>query len=373
MHLHGAFVVGAVIAGIGAAQAGDLTIANWNIQTLVYPADPHTVFAGDYRRQQADFADLQRWRDLVGADVYLLQEVTSPMAIESVFPSAEGWRYCISGQYANDEGLPVTPVCTAPGQTPHVPQAAVRHQYTAIAIRPNAPVEIVSVADLQSLNVGSLDWDPSLGSWVVHPVRWGLDATLKSGSSQVRLLVVHMKTGCFDDQLTRDDWLEDPAGKAAVKSACTTLGRQLFPLRGWLEAREAGGEAWMVVGDFNRRLDAGAGTSQNEVWTALSGYEPVTLTTGAIVDKDPRADIALFRSPYKEASVCWREFREPHPTSLASADTYYMLPIEFFIFGEKAKSMVVDTGHQIAWPWPQPVDTQRLSDHCPEAIRIKLN
>jgi hypothetical protein len=368
MHLHGALVIGALMAGIGAAQGGDLTIANWNIQTLVYPADPLTVFPGDYRRQHADFADLRRWRDLVGADVYLLQEITSPAAIEAVFPSAEGWRYCISGQYAKDEGLPVSPACTAPGQTPHVPQAAERHQYTAIAIRPNAPVEIVSVADLQSLNVGSLD------GGVVRPVRWGLDATLKSGSSQLRLLVVHMKSGCFDDRLTRDDWLEDPAGKAAVGSACTTLGRQLFPLRGWLEAREAAGEAWMVVGDFNRRLDAGAGTFQDEVWTALSGYEPRTdLTTGAIVDKDIRADIALFRSPYKEASVCWREFREPNPTSLESADAYNLLPIEFFVFGERTKSIVVDNSHQIAWPWPQPVDMQRLSDHCPEAIRIKLN
>src|SRR6476659_8049145 len=71
-----AVVVGGLTLAVGAAQGSDLTIANWNVQTLVYPDDPLTVFPGDYRRQPTDFADLRRWRDLVAADVYLLQEVT---------------------------------------------------------------------------------------------------------------------------------------------------------------------------------------------------------------------------------------------------------------------------------------------------------
>ncbi len=91
---------------VGAAAAADLTIANWNIQTLPHPADTVTVFPDDHRRTAADFADLRRWRDLAAADIYLLQEVTSPAAIDAIFPVAEGWSHCIGGQYAEKEGLP---------------------------------------------------------------------------------------------------------------------------------------------------------------------------------------------------------------------------------------------------------------------------
>ncbi|WFU07493.1 hypothetical protein QA648_36390 (plasmid) [Rhizobium sp. CB3171] len=96
----------AVLSAAG-ASAAEIKLGNWNIQTLGYSGDPQTVFAGDYIRKPADFADLRNWRDKVGADVYFLQEVTSPAAINEVFPLSDGWSFCISGQYAVDENLPV--------------------------------------------------------------------------------------------------------------------------------------------------------------------------------------------------------------------------------------------------------------------------
>ncbi|MER9332119.1 hypothetical protein [Mesorhizobium sp. M0488] len=61
------------------------------MQTLLYAGDPVTVFPGDYIRQPQDYADLKAWRDKVGASVFFLQEVSSPAAINEVFPVTDGW------------------------------------------------------------------------------------------------------------------------------------------------------------------------------------------------------------------------------------------------------------------------------------------
>lgn len=296
---------------------------------------------------------------------YLLQEVTSPAAIDAVFPAAEGWSHCISGQYAQKEGLAVAPVCVNAGETAPMPQAAERAQFTAIAIRPGASVTLDAIADVKDLNVGSLD------DGQVRPMRWGLDVTLKAGTNSIRALIVHMKSGCFDDRFFPDDYQEDPANKPPVGSSCTTLGRQLFPLRQWIEAREQAGEAWLIAGDFNRRLDAGGGTFQDEMWEALSGYRPRPQGEGAIADTDVRADIELFRLPYKQAASCWIEFSNARPGSLAQADGYFMQPIEFFLFGRTLEPDVAGE-RQVPWPWPEAHDPERLSDHCPAALALKL-
>lgn len=356
-----AIAIVAIIWQAGNALPAEITLANWNIQTLVYLGDPQTVFDDDYVRSAADIADLKRWRDLVAADVYFLQEVTSPAAIDAVFPVAEGWVHCISGQYSQSQGLAAGPTCTSGNDAPHRPSGEERMQFTAIAVHSSGAARIVKAEDFEALNVRSMD------DGEVRDVRWGLDVTLEIGGKQVRTLVVHMKSGCFDDRIDRAFWLNDPAGTPPKVFACDTLGRQLFPLRKWIEEREAGGDSWLVAGDFNRRLDAGAGPFQDEVWRALSGFTP----DRAGIDQDSRPDIELFRSPYKEASVCWREFLDARPADLAAADNYNLLPIEFFLFGTTADALVVKgNDKQVAWPHPVAADPKRLSDHCPSSIRL---
>jgi len=360
---HLAMAAALFLSGIPAAQAADVTLANWNIQTLTYPADPKTVFPDDYRRTQSDYEDLIRWRDRTGAAVFLLQEVTSPAAIDAIFPAADGWTHCISGQYAAAEGLPPGSLCTRPGQAAHKPMGEGRAQYTAVAIRPGAAVTLGTVSDYADLNVRSLD------DGVERDLRWGLDVSLTAGGETLRVLVVHMKSGCFDDFIRRNLWETAPQ-PPAVRHACDTLGRQLYPLRAWVEARETAGENWMLAGDFNRRLDAGAGPFQDEVWRALSGFAKAR--DGTDLDAQ-RADIPLFRSPYKEASACWQEFRNAEPATLADADDYNMLPIEFFIFGQKAKMHVLPaSGAHVSWPNGTPADKKRLSDHCPLTLKVRL-
>jgi endonuclease/exonuclease/phosphatase family metal-dependent hydrolase len=347
--------------------ANQATLANWNIQTLTYPGDPKTVFPDDYRRTAQDFSDLVKWRDFAAADIFFLQEVTSPAAIDAVFPVTQGWKHCISGQYSKDQGGPAQPICTETGGIAAKPTGDSRTQYTAVAIRTGSAAKIDAVSDVPSLDVRTKT------DGQIRSIRWGLDVTVSLGMERLHVLVVHLKTGCFDAALTRREFTEDPAGKEPSGSNCVVLARQLFPLRAWIEARESEASAWMIVGDFNRRFDSGAGSFQDEAWSALSGYAPrPDSSSGALTDSDTRTDIPLFRAPYKEASLCWRELREPFPASLATADDYNILPIEFFLYGNRARPLVSPaSGKQVPWPYPVAADMKRLSDHCPKTIRIE--
>ncbi|TPJ81979.1 hypothetical protein FJ434_20735 [Mesorhizobium sp. B2-5-13] len=351
-----------LICSIGQGAAAEVRIANWNIQTLVYAGDPHTVFPDDHVRQPADFADLRSWRDKVATPVFFLQEVTSPAALNEVFPVADGWEHCISGQFAQDENLTQGPICTKAGDNLIKPAGETRTQYTGVAWRPSAGVTVDSVVDVADLNVRS---DDPQG---IRNVRWGLDVTLHSGETAVRVLVVHLKSGCFDDFMNFKFFTVDPATTPPERSSCNTIARQMYPLHKWLRAREEAGDTWMIVGDFNRRLDAGAGTFQDEVWQALSAYSPGS--DG--LDRDARPDTELFRAPYKKPSLCWADLANPYPTTLADADDYNMSPIEFFVFGKQAAALIdPSTEEQIVWAPATAADPKRLSDHCPARLTLE--
>ncbi|MER9446753.1 hypothetical protein [Mesorhizobium sp. M0254] len=356
--------VAMLIACIGQVSAAQIRIANWNIQTLVYAGDPHTVFPSDHVRQPGDFADLRAWRDKVDAPVFFLQEVTSPAALDEVFPVVNGWEHCISGQFAEDEKLAPGPICTKAGGTLVKPAGETRTQYTGVAWRPSAGVSIDSVVDVADLNVRSDDNDG------IRNVRWGLDVTLHSGGTALRVLIVHLKSGCFDDFMDFRFFTVDPATTSPERNSCNTLARQMYPLHKWLRAREEAGNAWMIVGDFNRRLDAGAGTFQDEMWQALSAYSPGS----SGIDRDTRPDTELFRAPYKKSSLCWADMATAYPATLAAADKYNMVPIEFFVFGKRAVELVArGTEEQIVWTPATPADPKRLSDHCPARMTLNTN
>lgn len=346
-------------------EAAEFTLGNWNIQTLVYPGDPKTVFPDDHVRSSQDFADLKHWRDAVSADVIFLQEVTSPAALDAIFPVAQGWEHCISGQFAEAEGQNITHVCTKSDMTAVKPTTATRVQYPAVALRPESRLKITAAVDYKPLDVTFDD------NGTIRRIRWGLDVTIQApAGSTLRVLNVHLKSGCFDDFISFRLWNTDPATGQPSSRACDTLGQQMYPLRKWIEAREAGGEAWMIVGDFNRRLDAQPGAIPDEVWIALSGYSADRFGH----DRDPRSDIQLFRQPYENMSVCWREFRQPNPSGIANPDSYNILPIEFFIYGTRAATMIVpESEKQFPWPNPTSADKARLSDHCPSSVTIKMD
>lgn len=191
-----------------------LRIAAWNVAWL--NAEPMT---GTVKRSVADYARLKRYADTLAPDIIALSEVDGPDAAARLFDPRE-----YSFHFSRAGGA----------------------QRTGFAYRSELPTTLHP--DLESLATGGL--------------RSGTDMTLGSGKESIRLLAVHLKSGCFLKPLS--------AGKA-----CAKLARQVPIVEAWIDARAAEGVAFAVLGDFNRVLFRNG--REDLVWQDWNDGEPVGL------------------------------------------------------------------------------------------------
>lgn len=236
-----------------AGQAHALRLATWNLEWLLTPADRAELGkrctsqqprSGDRAlpctpgraqpptRTAADFDALartaMRLHDVVQADALALQEVDGPAAARQVF--RQGWQLDCFVKRAHP-------------------------QKVGFAVREGTPYRCNG--DLNALDVD--------GS-----TRAGADITLHPGTPrEVRLLAVHLKSGCFNGKLDRQF------------APCQRLRQQVPVLERWVDDRVREGKAFAILGDFNRHLDqdarhpAGPDESQPfNVFQALSDNDP---------------------------------------------------------------------------------------------------
>ena len=194
------------------------------VRALPCPKEPYPPVP---RHDAADLALMAAYAARAGADVVAVQEVDGPEAAALVFPG-------------------FIPACFIDRAHP---------QKTGFVIRSGIPFRCNG-------DVSALDDDGA--------ARAGADITLWPGTPHaVRLLSVHLKSGCFDRPLSD---LENPV--------CARLQMQVPVLAGWVAARRAGGEAFAILGDLNRRLEVDAGLpSRESLWAALSAAAPVVRIT----------------------------------------------------------------------------------------------
>ncbi len=203
-----------------------LKIASWNLEFLAERNGD-----GCTPRNDADYAAMRNIVDKLDADVIAFQEAENEAAAARVF---DPQRYAIVM-----ETRPGAPSGTCGGAHPE--QRVIR-QAVGFAIRKD--IKFDRHADVSSLSLGNAQ------------LRSGVDITLKAtGSAPIRLLAIHLKSGCF-------------AGND--NKACPTLFEQLPALESWIDAAAAGPTRFAVLGDWNRRL-ALAGDS---LWTEIDDGEP---------------------------------------------------------------------------------------------------
>ncbi|MBA4111601.1 MAG: hypothetical protein C0487_18635 [Leptothrix sp. (in: Bacteria)] len=234
-------------------QTDALHLATWNMEWLLTPADRAELGSRCVRQQPrsheralpctpgkaqpptrgaADFDALARTatqlHEVLRADAVALQEVDGATAARQVF--RHGWKLdCFV-----DRAHP---------------------QKVGFAIREGTPYRCNG-------DLSALDIDGS--------TRAGADVTLYPGTArEVRLLSVHLKSGCFNGKLDRQF------------APCQRLRQQVPVLERWVDERVREGKAFAILGDFNRHLDkdsnhpAGPDESQPlNVFNALSDNEP---------------------------------------------------------------------------------------------------
>jgi hypothetical protein len=182
----------------------------------------------------------------------------------------------------------------------------------------------------------------------------------------LRILGVHLKTGCFVGALIRNRWNDPPfqwQHDTTADHPCMTLARQMRPLRAWIAKSAQQGTPFVIVGDFNRRIDAEAShPDQPDLFPMLNG----------VATETPTDDFVLARVPEGTASIhaCWPEDNGSDREN----------SIDYLIFGPEfrptdwqdtyKKLRYVDIT-SIGGASLTKVDNDwRLSDHCPARVSI---
>ena len=193
----------------GPAAAAELKLATWNLDWLTLrPAGDPTLPADVRPKQTADLARLRGYAAALAADVVALQEVDGAAAAETVFPPAQYNLHLTADRVVQRVGF------------------AVRRGLAFTANPDLTALELPGTTRLRS----------------------GADITLDGSGGRLRLLSVHLKQGCRQERLTD-----------RTRPACPLLRAQLAALQGWVAQRRDEGVPFVLLGDFNRWMDAGDG------------------------------------------------------------------------------------------------------------------
>lgn len=102
-------------------------------------------------------------------------------------------------------------------------------------------------------------------------VRPGLALELQLPGRRVSFLNVHLKSGCANivpTPIYQARLLDDPA------PACVVLNRQVAPLERWLDSTAKTSPEYVLLGDFNRRIDEEAAAAIKPEQVRIDGSKP---------------------------------------------------------------------------------------------------
>ena len=258
------------------AHAEELKIATWNLNWLT--TRDRDVPNDVKIRSEDDFVRLAQYAQELNADVIAIEEVDGFPNASKLFP---------------------------------------RDRYSIHMTRDRV-VQRVGIVVRRGLHY---DQNRDLTALAEHHLRSGADITLHLEASDLRVLAIHLKTGCHGQALpTSND------------RACLELRDQVPPLADWIAARRQEGVPFIVLGDFNRWLD---------------GRDTMLA--------DLRKAAPLVRATEGHRSACWGKgtFIDHILAGGAAAD--WMRP---------------DTLRELTYHETDAAMKEQLSDHCPVSVQL---
>lgn len=292
------------------AAPAELKIATWNLEWFMTPETVRALtpaclpreaprdgarralpcdVAHELARSGEDISALRRHARRLDADVIALQEVDGEQAARLVFP---GYQFCFSTRVAV--------------------------QNNGFAIRRGLP--FACGPELTDLSLRD-------------DVRRGVEVRLFPGTpSELRLLSVHLKSGCARDSLD------------STRPSCVQLAAQVAILERWIDTQAAARIPFAVLGDFNRDLRR----------------EPAGVSLWADIDDSDPQDADLVNTAEGQG------FQNCSPSQTF---TGY---IDYIVLGRQmAQGLVKDSfGRELFRP--KDALRRKLSDHCPVFIRIRV-
>ena len=281
-----------LLAAAASSATESLKIAAWNIEHLM--AEEGT---GCKPREDEDYALVRHYAEQLDADVIALQEIENAAAAHRVFDPEE-YAIEVSRRNGADRGE----CWDHPGQTygPLHTGFAIRHE-----------VDYERHADVHN---------PSIDG------RHGVDVEIRMDGETLRLLSVHLRSGCLTNE-------HDARGEPA----CDTLHAQMDLVTDWLDARTREGQPAAALGDFNRRFTL----PDDRLWARLSDGAPAEYTNLT------EGHEQICRGPNKGMPYIDHIILNPMAVPYVASD---LLPIAY----------------------DEPFD-DAPSDHCPIAVRLRAD
>jgi endonuclease/exonuclease/phosphatase family metal-dependent hydrolase len=268
------------------AGAATLKLATWNLEWLTdRPAGDPALPRDVTPKRPGDIALLAGYAERLDADVIGVQEVDGPAIAAKIFPPD---RYAIH--------MTRDPVVQRVG-------LVVRR---GIDFRANP--DLVGLVPAPEAR---------------HPLRSGADITLHLQGGLLRILAVHLKTGCREEPLSRSS-----------RPSCETLRQQIPALQGWIVQRRAEGVPFVILGDFNRWMEG-----RDQLLAALRQAAPLTRATESL------------------SSPCWGGGGFIDHILAGGAAASWMQPDTLRV------TMYREQG--AGWK-------ERLSDHCPVSVKFQI-
>ena len=277
----------------------ELKVASWNIAWLG---------SHEYNeRKPTDYKQLAVYAKQLDADVIALQEVENGQWAQKVFGNEYDFYFSTKDWV----------------------------QRVGVAVRKSAGLTVIA-KEYKDLDVTR--------------VRHGMDLTLSRNGKELKLLAVHLKSGCFTDPLDSKSVSMMPSVSekdVKRKQACSTLSKQIEPLERWVDKQAKENKAFVVLGDFNRRFSQDISNKYAEdqgLWQAL----------------DDEGNETLWTPTATKNSDCW--------------GGYYKDYIDHIVFNPSAKSMYLDDSfEQLVFKEKYTKELSRsLTDHCPISVKLSL-
>lgn len=317
-------------------SSDSLRIGTWNIANLHHETGI-PLRAGAFARDEEDYERLAALVSTMALDIVALQEVGSPAAVRRIFPEDE-YHVVMSERYnVGDEQRPIDG----------------RDIFTAMVFSkarfPTVPV----TSTLNALAITHIGFDRD-GTPSARPTRSGIITNITLSGEPVKILGVHLKSFCHR-------WSLDPIIDQSPSTGrpfdsrfdCRTLRAQLSILESWIEQQSAQGITTIVLGDFNREMNAVNNLEEpiDQFWLDLNDGTP--------------NDLSLSKGPLGTDEVCWPN----HPRR----------------FEEHIDLIIYDNGLSDLAALTEPIKLtmgfendpkyadktrQRLSDHCPVLMTI---
>ncbi len=194
-------------------------------------------------------------------------------------------------------------------------------------------------------------------------VRPGLALELQLPGRRISFLNVHLKSGCANIVPTptyQARLLDDRAG------ACQVLNRQVAPLERWIDSVAKGSPEFVLLGDFNRRIDEEAAAAIKPAQVRTDGSDPAGVPA-------PGADGKVAtRYLWQELNDGSRTLQQVPLSGVEEGCRGFSGLDHIVISGALAARQPANLGSRKTAVVQLPGQRIETSDHCPRSVTLNF-